>query len=241
MKITSGQIVIGILALIIGLSISIQIGALDGDVIEGGLVPIQKAQSLAQELQKIRNEKEILVEEVTSLEAKIKEIEEAESKDDILLQSLISELDKYKMISGMKEVKGPGIIITIDDPPAEDVNYSDVSVIMYNYELLLSLLNKLNDAGAEAISINGQRIVAITEISLAGSNVNINSVPTAPPFEIKAIGNPETLDSTLNIRFGIIDKMRNRYSLQVKIQKSDEVVIPRYNEIVKFRYAVPVE
>lgn len=241
MKITSGQIVIGILALIIGLSISVQIGAMDGDVVGGGLVPIQKAQSLAQELKKVREEKEVLVEEISRLETSIKEIEEAESKDDILLQNLVSELDKYKMISGMKAVKGPGVVITVDDPLTEDVNYSEVSIIMYNYELLLSLLNKLNDAGAEAISINGQRIVSITEISLAGSNVNINSVPTAPPFEIKAIGNPDTLDSTLNIRFGIIDKMRNRYNLQVKLQKSDELMISRYNDIVKFRYAVPVE
>lgn len=211
-------------------------------VIGGGLVPIQKAQGLAADLKKVREEKEILVEELTALETKIKEIEESESKDDILIRNLVSELDKYKMISGMTEVEGPGVIITVDDPPADDVNnFSDMSLIMYNYDLLLSLINKLNDAGAEAISINEQRIVAITEISLAGSNVNINSTPTAPPFTIKAIGNPDTLDSTLNIRFGIIDQMVNRYNLQVKVQKSDEINIPRYNDIIKFRYAVPVE
>ena len=241
MKTKSGQIVIGFLALIIGLSISVQIHSMDGDVIGGGLVPVQKAQSLAQELQNVRDEKAILIEELTSLETKIKEIEEAESKDDILIRNLVSELDKYKMISGMTAVKGPGVTITVDDPTEDELDYSEMSVIMYNYDLLLSLINKLNDAGAEAIAINDQRIVAITEISLAGSNVNINSIPTAPPFLIKAIGNPDTLESTLNIRFGIVDQMRNRYNLQVKTQKSDEITIPRYNDIIKFRYAVPVE
>ncbi len=241
MKIKSGQIVIGLLALIIGLIISVQIHSMDGNVIGGGLVPVQKAQSLAQELNKVRDEKEVLVEELKELETKIKEIEDAESKDDILIRNLVSELDKYKMISGMTAVIGPGITITVDDPAEEEMDYSDMSVIMYNYDLLLSLLNKLNDAGAEAIAINDQRIVAITEISLAGSNVNINSIPTAPPFIIKAIGNPDTLESTLNIRFGIVDQMRNRYNLQVKTQKSDEISIPRYNDIIKFRYAVPVE
>ncbi len=241
MKIKSGQIMIGLLAVIIGLSISVQIHSMDGDVIGGGLVPVQKAQSLAQELKEVRNEKAILVEELTNLENRIKEIEEAESKDDILIRNLVSELEKYKMISGMTDVKGPGVIVTVDDPPKEDMDYTDMSVIMYNYSLLLSLINKLNDAGAEAISINEQRIVAITEISLAGSNVNINSIPTAPPFTIKAIGNPDTLESTLNIRFGIIDQMRNSYNLQVKTQKLDEIMIPRYNDIIKFRYAVPVE
>lgn len=241
MKINSGQIVIGILAVIIGLSISVQIHSMNGDVIGGGLVPVQKAQGLAAELKEVREEKEILVEELTSLETKLKEIEDSESKDDILIRNLVSELDKYKMISGMTAVEGPGVIITVDDPPSDDVNYSDTSIIMYNSDLLLSLINKLNDAGAEAISINEQRIVAITEISLAGPNVNINSIPTAPPFTIKAIGNPDTLDSTLNIRFGIIDQMKNRFNLQVKVQKSDEISIPRYNDIIKFRYANPVE
>lgn len=61
---------------------------------------------------------------------------------------------------------------------------------MLRSDLLLSLVNKMKDAGAEAISINGQRIITTTEISLAGNNVNINTVPTAPPYVIKAIGNP---------------------------------------------------
>ena len=102
-------------------------------------------------------------------------------------------------------------------------------------------VNKLNEAGAEAISINEQRIVSKTEISLAGSNVNINSVPTAPPFIIKAIGDKDTLEATLNIRFGIVYTMREQYSLQISVKKQDEIIIPRYNGIIKFRYAKPVD
>lgn len=240
LKKKSGQIVIGLVALLVGLSISVQIHSMQGDVVGGGLVPIQKAQGLAAELKKVREEKENLMDELANLESKIKEIEDSEAKEDILIRNIVSELEKYKMISGMKAVKGPGVVVTIEDPPQEEMEYAE-SVIMYNYNLLLILINKLNDAGAEAISINGQRYVSITEISLAGTNVNINSVPTAPPFVIRAIGNPDTLDSTLNIRFGIIDQMRNKYALQVKVEKEDEITIPRYNDVIKFRYAVPVE
>lgn len=245
MKIKGGQIVVGLVSLLVGLSISVLVHSMQGDVIGGGLVPIQKAQSLAAELKKVREEKENLLDELSDLESKIKEIEDSEAKEDILIRNIVTELEKYKMISGMKAVIGPGVVVTIDDPQEEELEYSmeysSESVIMYNYNLLLSVINKLNDAGAEAISINGQRYVSITEISLAGTNVNINSVPTAPPFEIKAIGNPDTLDATLNIRFGIIDQMRNRYNLEVKVEKEDEITIPRYNDIIKFRYAVPVE
>jgi uncharacterized protein YlxW (UPF0749 family) len=97
----------------------------------------------------------------------------------------------------------------------------------------------MKDAGAEAISINGQRMIVTTEISLAGDNVNINTVPTAPPYIIKAIGNPDTIESTLTIRFGIIEQMKS-YGLRINIEKKKEIEIPRYSGIIKYRYAEPV-
>ena len=112
---------------------------------------------------------------------------------------------------------------------------------MVRSDLLLSLINKLKDAGAEAISINGQRIIARTEISLAGDNVNINTVPTAPPYTIKAIGNPDTVEGTLNIRYGIVEVMRNNYGLQVSIAKQEEIEIPRYSGVLRYLYAKPVD
>lgn len=242
MKNIRGQLAVGIVCVVLGLVLVLQFRSVQSNYLDG-IAPAQKAQELVAELKKVREEKQGLMMELNALEAKIKEIEEAESKEDVLVKNISTELEKYKMISGVRSVKGPGVVVVVDDPPLDpEFSLDAPSVIMYNYDLLLSLINKLNDAGAEAISINEQRIVSQTEISLAGSNVNINSVPTAPPFVIKAIGNPDTLESTLNIRFGIVDQMRSeRFNLQVSVKKQDEIVIPRYNEIIKFRYAKPVE
>jgi len=66
-------------------------------------------------------------------------------------------------------------------------------------------------------------------------------VPTAPPYTIKALGNPQTLESTLTIRYGIVETMRNNYGLQVELAKHEEIEIPRYNGVIKFRYAKPVD
>lgn len=240
MKNKSGIIVIAVLALLIGLIISIQIGTTEGSDI-GGLIPVAKAEGLEQELRELRAEKEAIMEEYLDLEDRLKEIEEKNLSDDALLRAATKDLERYKMSSGVVDVKGPGVIITVDDPiPTEDNPGDGYSTIMVRYDLLLSLVNKLKDAGAEAISINGQRIIAITEISLAGDNVNINTVPTAPPYSIKAIGNPETLESTLTIRYGIVETMRNSYGLQVTIAKQDELQIPRYSGVIKFRYAEAV-
>lgn len=180
--------------------------------------------------------------EYLELEQRLKEIEEQSLSEDALLQAAMKDLERYRMAAGVLDVKGPGVIITVDDPiPTEENPGDGYSTIMVRSDLLLSLINKLKDAGAEAISINGQRIIARTEISLAGDNVNINTVPTAPPYTIKAIGNPDTMEGTLNIRYGIVEVMRNNYGLQVSIAKQEEIEIPRYSGVLRYLYAKPVD
>ena len=137
-------------------------------------------------------------------------------------------------------MEGPGVLVTIKDPVNDDEYQQGFSTIMYNYDLLLSLVNKLKEAGAEAICINEQRISATTEISMAGTNVNINGTATAPPYYVKAIGNPDTLHDAINIRSGIIETMKVKYNLVVTTQKKDSMAIPRYTGTIKFKYAEPV-
>ncbi|MDF2546889.1 DUF881 domain-containing protein [Anaerosolibacter sp.] len=240
MKGIKGQVAVAIVCLVLGLVLSIQFKSVqESDIDWGGST--QKSQRISRDLKIEKEEKQQLLGSVDLLQRRMKEIEDVESKEDGLLKNLSAELEKYKMISGVKAVKGKGVIVVVDDPPMGPDYPSDLSIIMINYDLLLSLINKLNDAGAEAISINDQRIVSNTEIHLAGNNVNINSVPTAPPFIVKAIGNPNTLESALNIRFGIIWQMKDNYNLQVSIKQQDEVVIPRYDKITKFVYATTLE
>lgn len=238
MKKISGMIVIGLLALFIGLVISIQITTTQGSD-QGGLVPLAKAQGYLEELKKVRAEKDVAVQQLNELEGRLDKIEKEKADEDFVMKGVVSDLEKYKMAAGVVDVQGSGVIVTVEDPPVTG-DYSDgYSVIMLRYELLLSLVNKMKDAGAEAVSINGQRIIATTEISLAGDNVNINTVPTAPPYVIKAIGNPDTIESTLTIRFGIIEQMKS-YGLRIDIDKKDELEVPRYSGIIKYRYAKPV-
>lgn len=234
-------LIIFALAILIGLIISIQMNSSD-DFGQGGLITIAQANDLERQLKEVRGEKEAILAEYLELEQRLKEIEEQSISEDALLQAAMKDLERYRMGSGVVDVKGPGVVINVDDPVPTEENPGDgYSTIMVRYDLLLSLVNKLKDAGAEAISINGQRIIASTEISLAGDNVNINTVPTAPPYTIKAIGNPETMEGALTIRYGIVEMMRNNYGLQVSIAKQEEIEIPRYNGVIRYLYAKPVE
>lgn len=239
MKKYSGLIVLGLLAVFIGLILSIQLRMTAG-ADQGGLVPLAKVRGYEAELKMVKDEKEIVVQELMELEERLNSIESEKAKEDEFINGLVSDLEKYKMSSGVLDVQGPGILVTIKDPIIMDEYEQDFSVIMYNYELLLSLVNKLKEAGAEAISINEQRIMATTEISMAGSNVNINGAPTAPPYYVKAIGNPETLHDAINIRSGIVQTMKMKYNLIVSTEKKEDVIIPRYTGTIKFKYAKPL-
>ena len=202
----------------------------------------QKAKQLALELRELRTEKTALMEELTEWEVRLKEYEISEADESFIIKNLNKDLEKYQIVSGYKTVEGQGVIITIDDPVHKySSDLAGDSFIMYNYDLLLGIINKLNGAGAEAISINDQRYTSVTEIYYTSNSVLINSVPAIPPFTIKAIGNPESLEAALNIRFGIVQEMREMYNLQVAIKKENNIVIPRYNRTINFKYAKPLD
>jgi len=231
---------IGIMCIILGIVLALQFRIVQDRYLEGA-IPSQRALELESELKKIKLEKENLLNELSVYEKRLKEIEETAASENILIKNMKSELEKYKILAGFTTVKGPGVQVVIDDPPKDSQYSSEISTITIRYDLLLSLINVLNAAGAEALSINGQRVLSKTEIHYANNSVTINNIPTVPPFIIKAIGNSDTLESALNFRFGVVWDMRENYGLQVNIKKEDEIIIDRYNDIIKFKYAQPVE
>lgn len=240
MKKHGGTIFLGILAIGIGLMISIQINTTQGmEAEQGGLVPVSQIRAQETELSKLRKENSQLTQELIALEERLMKLQEDKAKEDDSLQAVLADQEKYKLAAGVVEVKGPGVIITLEDPAVDEEIGDSYSELIYRYDLILELVNRLREAGAEAISINGHRIVNTTEISLAGDNVNINGTPTAPPYAVKAIGKPDTMESALTIRFGILEQMQN-YGIRTDMIRQDEIVIPRYSGVITFRYAKPV-
>ncbi|SDK40718.1 DUF881 domain-containing protein [Natronincola ferrireducens] len=235
-----GKVAIGLLCGILGLIISMQFNVVRNTT-GSGFLSTQKAQQLAMELRNLRNEKERLNEELTNLEKRLKEYEMSEADENLIIKNLKRDLEKYQLLAGYKEGEGPGVVVTIDDPPNEYFMGGEGSFIMYNYDLLLEIINMLNAAGAEAIAINDQRYIASTEIYYSSDNLLVNSVPVRPPFVIKAVGNPETLEAALNIRYGVVWGMRQYYNLQVNIRKENSVTMPRYSRVIQYQYAKPIE
>ncbi len=231
------KVIIAVVCMALGVVLSIQFRIVQGN--KGALLPNQKSTELSNELKRVQEEKEGLLRELAQLEQQLTDFQNSASKENVLIKNLNQELDKYRVIGGFKDVRGPGVIVTVDNPP-KDANFNADVNIVYEYELLLGLINELKAAGAEAVSVNDQRLISTSEIRSAGNAININAVPQQPPYIVKAIGNKDTLDGALNQVFGIVSILRDHRYL-VSVQKQDDISIVRYKDVVKLKYAQPVE
>lgn len=235
-----GKVAVGLLCGILGFSISLQLNTVK-NVTNRGFLSTQKVQQLTSEFRNLREEKEKLNEELTNLEKQLKEYELYEADKNLIIKNLKRDLEKHQLLVGYRSGKGPGVIVTIDKLQSNFMMEGEGIPIMHSDEIIMAIINILNRAGAEAIAINGQRHISTTEIFLTSNALLINSVPTRPPFIIKAIGNPETLEEALNIKYGIIWELRNDLNLEVNVEGKDNIIIPQYNKLIKYEYAKPIE
>lgn len=151
------------------------------------------------------------------------------------LSDLKAELKKARLTAGLLPVKGKGIIITLDDNneglkanPNDDPNK-----YIIHYESILNVISELKVAGAEAIDVNGQRIINTSEIRCVGNVILVNTTRLAPPFVIKAIGSPKLLSEVTGQRELAILKT-SQYP--VTVQEAEEVVIPAYKGEMQINY-----
>jgi len=230
MKNTKYQIAIAFVCVVLGLMVSIQFRTVKQGV---GPVSEYRARELASQLKKIREENAKLQNVKKDYESKIKEYEDSASQGSVSAKILKTELDQARIIAGLEDVEGPGITVVVDDLKfSEKVNYPLIS-----YSMLLELLNELNAAGAEAVSINGQRIISTSEIrQVGGIHININTVSFAPPFIFKAIGDPKTLEAALRLREGIVEEFENT-GVAVTITQEQAVKILKYSGVIERKYA----
>ncbi len=156
------------------------------------------------------------------------------------LQELQDELQKVKILSGLTPVSGKGIVITVDDysqglqaNPNDDPNK-----YIIHYENLLNIVSELKVGGAEAISINDQRLITTSEIRCVGNVILVNTTRIAPPFEVRVIGSPKILAEIINN--GELEILRTS-NFPVTLEEQNEVIIPAYKGELQFNYSQAVK
>jgi uncharacterized protein YlxW (UPF0749 family) len=145
------------------------------------------------------------------------------------LEELVAELNRVRVLNGMVEVSGPGVELLVDGP---------LSALD-----LQDLINELRNAGAEAIALNGHRLV-VSSVLVAEDKgrIVVDGQPISRPYRFQAIGDPDTIETALLRPGGVVLLFRRAYpNLIVQSTQHSKLVLGVRRSQVAFQYAQPVE
>ncbi len=181
-------------------------------------------------------------EEYKKLESSEKKLEnkrELASKNDTTSSEKQKRLKEVNSVIGSIDVSGKGVVITLQDNPnatSETIGgIENISDYLIHDRDLLRIVNELKNAGAEAISVNDERITNTTSITCDGNVILINGNKISSPFTIKAIGSQEAIIGGVKRPGGLLEEFE-RYGLVAEVKKQSKVVISKYNGILDYKY-----
>lgn len=229
-----------VMALVLGMLLAASLKT--QQTIRSSSLPSNRFSGLAAAYQQQQQQLEMANEEISKLRERTTKYENEMASASEKAKLLNQALQEAKFLAGLTQVEGSGIEIILQDskkrPPANSPlpleNY-----IVHDTDLQ-RVVNELHAAGAEAVSINGQRIIANTAIRCVGPTVQVNGIALSSPYVISAIGDPDTLAGALNMPQGVLTDIQAVDPNMVKVNKKNKIAIPAYNGSLVYRYARPV-
>ena len=179
---------------------------------------------------------------VKAQQSQITKYEAGASSQSAETRALSADLKTAKFMAGLTAVQGPGVEVTLTDskkpfPGGLPPGIAPPNII-HDIDINATV-NELKAAGAEAISVNDQRVGAVTPIRCAGPTVFVNNTAQTPPYVIKAIGKPQTLETALNLPGGEADQVKNFDSAMFSVQPAKHLLIPATSGVTQPQYALP--
>ena len=175
------------------------------------------------------------IKDTEKIDEQLQEQIENATKNNSELENANNEIANANKMIGLTDVTGPGITFTVSDG-TKDASTLDTSNLLVHDRDLLRIVNELKNAGAEAISINDQRVILTTPIMCGGNIININGEKIGSPFEFKAIGSQAAL-ANISRPDGYLDILTSWGIKVSKIKKQDSISIPKYTGVLNFKYA----
>lgn len=221
----------GLLGAMLGLSVKTQTVKTHNEVLasqQGPTVLIQNNIDLQRRIAQLQKDNSQLVLAAPSDTKRVKELSD--------------DLAKAQFLAGLTDVKGPGIIVTLNDSkkpmPPMPAGFAPPNII-HDTDIGL-VVNELKAAGAEAISVNDQRLVAVSPVRCAGPTIFVNNTPQTPPYVIKAIGNPKTLYTAIALPGGVTALIKAYDPAMFTTQISKQpLVVPAYAGGIEPKFARP--
>lgn len=228
MKTNEATIFIFIACIIVGIMISSNMNL--GDKTPTVLLNVKEYQDKYNLRNKLYNDISGLNKSYNEGVEKLEKYKNADADNDDIVKDIKNQLDKNKLILGKLSVEGEGIRIVLNDASstfnAHSIGKDYRSMLIHDNDIFM-IMNDLKNAGAEAISINGQRIISGTGIFCGGPFMNVNGIKLPSPFYIDAIGNKEALQEYM-LRDENFLKFLMIRGIKVKLSTAENIRIPAY-------------
>ncbi|SMC80471.1 DUF881 domain-containing protein [Sporomusa malonica] len=224
MLVKKGQAAISLVCVVLGIMLAVQFRS-NQDFRYS--LQNQRAEDLTLRLSSAEKERD-------SLQSQVRELQTSGGN------ASYKELQRTAMGAGTIALAGPGIVVTVEEDrkPTAENRSSDLYFI--RAEDMLKILNELRAGGAEAIAINNQRLITGSGIRQNGQSMSVNGTPFAAPFEIRAIGDPATLENSLKMRGGVIETL-SFWGIKITVSQKPDVQIPAYTGGFQFQHAHPMK
>ena len=189
----------------------------------------------------LQAQQDALKDQILDLRSRITAAEEGTAGSTQQVRDLNDALLAARVAAGIVALEGPGIVLQLEDsqvPVPQGASAAEYRVSAHD---LRSVVEELWLAGAEAISINGERLVPTAAIVDIGGSVLVNSAYLAPPYQVAAIG-PDDLYDVLAASPGFVDLVRarvDRFGIRISFAQPASVTVPAYAGSVTLRYARP--
>ena len=233
MKKNSIALTLGVMCLALTMAISVQFRTVrDANKVTGSNVNSE----LKTEVLRWKERYEELYEDLDEFEKMLEEKRKIATSNDSTSLELQNELRTLNALIGTIDVSGEGVIITLADNSSVTNQTIGIFDNISNYLIhdtdLIMLVNELKNAGAEAISINDERIISTTSITCDGTVVLVNGNKLSSPFTIKAIGSQALILGAIQRTGGLLEELY-AYGLVTSVTAENNITINKYSGVIE--------
>ena len=188
---------------------------------------------LRDEVLKMKEKYDNTYNELQNAQKELEKIRQAATQNDSTAEAKEQELKENNMLLGNTDVVGDGVEVILAD--ATVTNSINPSAQIIHYGDIQDVVNELKNAGAEAIEINGQRLINTSAITCEGNIIKINGERVGSPFYIRAIGSQSLLYGALTRAGSYLDIIRD-YGNTAEVTKIDNITISKYSGSITYKY-----
>ncbi|MER5542496.1 DUF881 domain-containing protein [Streptomyces sp. NPDC002589] len=221
-RVTRAQLIVALLLFGLGFGLAVQVASNSNSdsALRGA-----RQEDLVRILDELDSRTQRLEDEKQGLE---KQRQELQSSSDQAAEARKQTAEKEKqlgILAGTVAAQGPGITMTIEDMKGT-----------VKADMLLDAIQELRAAGAEAIQVNGVRVVAGTYFTDSGKSVAVDGNKINAPYRFQVIGKPQDLEPALNIPGGVVQTLEKEQAT-VSVQQADKVVVDALRQVKRPDYA----